>query len=95
MNFFHNYIINPIKTSLDSQKFNHLESVGQTYTEHLNDSMYYSWTAFKGSFYFFAHGIYPNAFETNGSDTIINLNSILQNKIKNIKERQTRESSNN
>jgi hypothetical protein len=35
------------------------------------------------------HGIYPDAFETNGSDTIVNLNSILQNKIKNIKERKS------
>jgi hypothetical protein len=51
--------------------------------------MKYSWSAFKGSFYFFAHGFYPDAFETNGSDTIDNLNSILQNKIKNIKERNS------
>lgn len=87
MNLFHNYIYNPIKTALNSQQFNHLTSASQTYTEHLNDSMYYSLTAFKASFYFFAHGIYPNAFESNGSDTIDNLNSILQNKIKNIKER--------
>lgn len=89
MNLFHNYIYNPLKTTLNSQQFNHLTSVSQTYTEHLGDSMNYSWSAFKGSFYFFAHGIYPNAFETNGSDTIINLNSIIQNKIKNIKERNS------
>lgn len=85
MNLFHNYIINPIKTTLNSQKSTHLESVSQTYTEHFSDSMYYSWSSFKGSFYFFAHGIYPDAFETNGSDSINNLNSILQNKIKHIK----------
>jgi hypothetical protein len=95
MTLFHNYIYNPIKTTLDSQKFTHLESVGQTYTEHLGDSMKYSWISLKSSLYFFAHGIYPDAFETNGSDTIVNLNSILQNKIKNIKERETRESLNN
>jgi hypothetical protein len=87
MNLFHNYIYNPIKTTLNSQQFNHLTSVSQTYTEHLGDSMKYSWMAFKGSFYFFAHGIYPDAFDTHGSDTIVNLNSILQNKIKNIRER--------
>ncbi len=53
MNLFHNYIYNPIKTTLNSQQFNHLTSVSQIYTEHLGDSMKYSWTVFKGSFYFF------------------------------------------
>lgn len=90
MNLFHNYIYNPIKTTLNSQQFNHLSSISQTYTEHLSDSITYSWSAFKASFYFFAHGFYPDAFKTNGSDIIGDLNSILQNKIKNIKERVTR-----
>lgn len=81
MTLFHNYILNPIKSTLNSQQFNHLESVGQTYTEHLSDSMNYSWKSLKCSFYFFCHGFYPNVFETNGSSTIIELHSVIQDKM--------------
>jgi hypothetical protein len=84
MNFFHNYISKPIKNCLDSQKFNHLEYAGQTYTEHLDDSMKYSWISFKSSFYFFIHGIYPDVFQTKGSNTIIDLHSVIKDKIEQI-----------
>lgn len=84
----HNYISNPIKNTLNSQQFNHLESVGQSYTEHFSDSMNYSWTSLKSSFYFFAHGFYPDVFETRGSSTIIGLSSIIKDKLDKINERQ-------
>lgn len=87
---FHNYISNPIKNSLNTHtpNFNHLESVGQSYTEHLNDSMNYSWNSLKSSFYFFCHGIYPDIFETSGSNTIIDLHNVIQDKINKIQERE-------
>lgn len=77
---FHNYISIPLNT-LTSKPFNHLESVGQNYTEHLNDSMNYSWKSLKSSFYFFVHGIYPDVFETSGSNTIIELNNQIKEKL--------------
>lgn len=85
---FHNYISIPIKnipspTSI-LKPFNHLESVGQNYTEHFNDSMSYSWTSLKSSFYFFVHGIYPDVFETSGSNTIIELNNQIKEKLDNL-----------
>jgi hypothetical protein len=84
----HNYISNPIKNTLNSQHFNHLESVGQSYTEHFSDSMNYSWTSLKSSFYFFAHGFYPDVFETRGSSTIMELSSVIKDKLDKINERQ-------
>jgi hypothetical protein len=84
----HNYISNPIKKTLNTQHFNHLESVGQTYTEHFSDSMNYSWTSLKSSFYFFCHGFHPDIFETRGSSTIIDLSSVIKDKLNKINERQ-------
>lgn len=78
---FHNYISNPVMTTLTPKPFNHLESVGQTYNQHFNDSMKYSWMSLKSSFYFFCHGFYPDIFETRGSETITDLNAIIQNKM--------------
>jgi len=82
----HNYISTPIKNTLNNQHFNHLESVGQSYTEHFSDSMNYSWKSLKSSFYFFAHGIYPDVFEKSGSDTILDLKNIIQDKLDKINE---------
>jgi len=89
-NFIDKYITEPIKTTLNSQKFEHLEMVGQSYTEHLSHAMGYSWDSFKSSVYFFCHGLNPNIFKSNGSDTIYTLNMKIQDKIKIIQERFTR-----
>lgn len=85
---FHNYISSPIRNTLNSQHFNHLESVGQNYTEHFSDSMNYSWNSLKSSFYFFCHGFYPDVFETSGSKTILDLSSVIQDKLNKINENQ-------
>ena len=86
-NIFENYVWSPIKLKLNLQKFNHLDYVGQTYTEHFSDSMSYSWSSLKSSFYFFCHGFYPSVFETNGSDTICAVYSRIQDKYNEIQDR--------
>jgi hypothetical protein len=55
----------------------HLEYAQQTYYQHFKDAMYYSSLSLKSSFYFFIHAISPNNFQTNGSDTIKELNGII------------------
>jgi len=60
--------------------FTHLNRVKQDYWSHCFDAMSYSFIAFKASFYFFVHSIYPDLFEFDGSREIENLNSILISK---------------
>ena len=48
----------------------HLSDNDISYFEHLKRSMKYSGKSIKASFFFFIHAIFPNVFETNGSDTI-------------------------
>ena len=55
--------------------FKHLDKVNQTYFEHLVDSMGYCGRALRSAFYFACHGIYPDIFETKGSETILELNN--------------------
>jgi hypothetical protein len=61
--------------------FEHLDSVGQSYTEHFSDSICYSWYSLKSAFYFFCHSIYPDVFERKGSDNLFKLNSMIEKKI--------------
>ena len=65
-------------------KFEHLEYAKQSYLQHLQDSFFYSWMSLKSSFYFFFHGLYPDIFKTNGSQTIVELHDIIQEKIESI-----------
>jgi len=58
----------------------HLNTVNQTYIQHFQDSMFYSWCSLKSSVYFMIHGFYPDIFEQNGSKTINKLNTIIQKK---------------
>lgn len=60
--------------------FKHLNAVDQTYSEHFRDSIGYSWRAFKGSFCFLCHAIWPDAFVTSGSSYILHLNATIQSK---------------
>ena len=61
--------------------FKHLDLVGQTYTEHFSDSIFYSWYSFKSAFYFFCHSFYPDIYERKGSDTMLKLDSMIEKKI--------------
>jgi hypothetical protein len=62
----------------------HLEFANQTYLQHLQDSMTYSVKSLKASLYFFIHGLFPNYFESSGSQTIEDLNTILKTKLEEI-----------
>lgn len=57
--------------------FNHLKYVEQSYCEHFIDAFSYSCRAFKAGCYFFAHALWPDIFEFDGSREIDELNSIL------------------
>jgi hypothetical protein len=68
--------------------FKHLDSVGQSYTVHFCDSISYSWYSFKSAFYFFCHSFYPDVFDRKGSDTIFQLNSMIEKKIDKINKQK-------
>lgn len=61
--------------------FEHLDFVGQSYTDHFSDSICYSWYSFKSAFYFLCHSFYPDIFERKGSDTLFKLNSMIEKKM--------------
>ena len=61
-------------------KFFHLKNVNQTYIEHFYAAMNYSFMAFKASFYFFIHAIWPDLFVINGSKQIEELHNIILSK---------------
>lgn len=68
-----------------NSRFAHLRFANQTYTQHMKDSMHYSWLAFKASMCFLVHSFYPDVFQHNGSDLIISLNGeILEKYSKNV-----------
>jgi hypothetical protein len=58
-------------------EFTHLKHVKQTYFEHFMHAFSYSCRAFKAGCYFFAHALWPDIFEFDGSREIEDLNSIL------------------
>jgi len=60
--------------------FNHLKHVKQSYLEHFQDSSTYCYISLKASFYFFIHALWPDMYECNGSETISELNKILNEK---------------
>lgn len=62
--------------------FKHLEKAKQNYTTHFKESITFSLTALKASFYFFIHCLIPDFYERDGSSLIKELNEILQEKIK-------------
>ena len=57
--------------------FNHLNNKNCTYFEHFKHAMYYSYTSFKASFYFFVHAFLPDFFTESGSITINRLNNTI------------------
>jgi len=76
--------INPITFSNFERHnyFKHLEFANQSYFEHFRDSLFYCGISLKGAFYFFCHGIWPDSFQQNGSETIHDLSNIIYEKYK-------------
>lgn len=62
----------------------HLTRVKQNYWPHFLDAMSYSFMAFRASFYFFVHAIFPDLFEFDGSKEIEQINNIIAYKRKNL-----------
>jgi hypothetical protein len=50
--------------------FQHLREKRLSYCEHLTHAFYYSFASCKAAVFFFIHGLYPDVFETAGSDTL-------------------------
>jgi hypothetical protein len=63
--------------------FKHLEFANQSYFEHFKDSMIYCSISLQSAFYFFAHAIWPDSFQQNGSETIHNLSLLIYEKYQN------------
>lgn len=61
-------------------KFRHLEEKRVGYLRHMCRAFYYSLISLKASFAFFVHAIYPDVFETTGSDTVIGLRELFEYK---------------
>jgi hypothetical protein len=74
--------------SSNENYFKHLEKVDQTYFEHLVDSMSYCGRALQSAFYFACHGIYPDIFETNGSESILELSNEIMEKYRRLEEKR-------
>ena len=58
----------------------HLNSVNQTYTEHMLDSLDYGCRALAGAGAFFIHAFLPNLLADWGGDTIIELSHDINEK---------------
>ncbi len=57
--------------------FQHLEEKRISYCKHLGYAWYYSLLSLKASITFFIHGLYPDWFQTSGSDTVKSLQNTL------------------
>jgi len=51
----------------------HLQSINLPYFSHLKIAFHYSFTSVKAALVFFIHGIFPDCFETTGSNIITSL----------------------
>lgn len=77
-----------LNTTQPQPFFRHLRLANQSYTRHFKDAASYAWKAFKSSFYFICHAIWPDAFEHAGSDTIISLSNEILEKYRLISQSQ-------
>jgi len=57
-----------------SNPFKHLEITEEGYLSHLKKNCKYALVSMKASFMFFIHGIWPDVFVYDASETLINLN---------------------
>jgi len=55
----------------------HLEKIKMGYFEHMSQAFLYSFAAFEAGIIFFIHGLFPDIFETTGSEIIHDLYSKL------------------
>lgn len=60
--------------------FEHLRMAKQTYFAHMRDAWTYGFRALTASLAFFAHGIYPDAFQHTGGNLTRALNYDIQSK---------------
>jgi len=56
-----------------NSRFCHLRVIGLSYFEHMKIAMRYAWLSFKASVYFTCHAIWPDSFQSSGSDIITEL----------------------
>lgn len=61
--------------------FKHLNTVKQSYTDHMKDSLFYSLVCLKLGIFFFIHGIYPDILE-NTSIELSQLSTLIKSKYK-------------
>ncbi len=61
-------------------KFNHLREVNLSYYDHLFVSLGYAKEAMTAAIVFFIHGLFPDVFETTGSNIIDKLNNKIKNR---------------
>jgi len=66
--------------------FKHLEKVNQNYFEHFFDSINYFFYSIKASYFFLIHSIYPDFYETAGSQQIYELYILILDKYKKIEK---------
>jgi hypothetical protein len=59
----------------------HLQEANQTYFQHFKDSIGYSFTSLKCSFYFAVHAFFPGMCQSSGSTAVKELNETLQKKL--------------
>lgn len=60
--------------------FQHLKEINQDYILHFFDAIGYSYKCLKCSFYFLCHSIYPDIYQSKGSNEILELNIELLHK---------------
>lgn len=59
-------------------KFRHLEEKRVGYVKHMCRAFYYSLVSLKASIVFCVHAVYPDVWETTGTDTIIGLHELFE-----------------
>ncbi len=61
-------------------KFRHLERIRQTYKEHFEDALTYSFLSMKASCIFLIHSLYPDIYENEGGEIIKEINFRIEKK---------------
>ena len=59
-------------------RFKHLNTIKMNYNQHFKNSIYYSFTSLKASYYFLIHSIYPDIYTTSGTNTVRKLNNLIE-----------------
>jgi hypothetical protein len=59
-------------------EFQHLKEKRVSYAKHACRALHYSFLSLKAGIIFAIHAIYPDVFETTGSDTVISLHALFE-----------------